>query len=80
VYASGEPKRVGAVAVSSVASFCPQPLQKRLPGALVCPQAWQAPTSAAPQALQNRAPVGLSRWHCGQRIPGGVEAAIRSLP
>jgi hypothetical protein len=80
VYAPGEPKRVGAVAVSSVASFCPQPLQKRLPGALVCPQAWQASASAAPQALQNRAPAGLSCWHCGQRIPEGVKPGVRPLP
>ena len=71
---------MGGTSVSADGSGCPQLLQKRLPGALLCPQAWQAPASVTPQALQNRAPAGFSCWHCGQRIPGGVEPGVRPLP
>ncbi len=50
----------------------PQPLQNRLLGGLLWPQAAQRVSSLAPQPLQNRAPSGLSWPHWGHFIVGSA--------
>jgi len=53
--------RTGAGAVAEGVRAAPQSLQKRLPGALSCPQAGHKTARLAPQLLQNLA-VGGFEW------------------